>query len=55
MAGSTVSERLNATITEIAQHITGEIVRDTLGMESLPDEERTQLTALLSALTSKGR
>ena len=54
MASTDAASQLNAALTEIAQHLAGTLVRETLGLEPLPAEERERRAALLAALTQKG-
>jgi hypothetical protein len=54
MPNSEAATHLNAALTEIAQHLAGELVGDAFGTEPLPAIERARLSGLLAALTQKG-
>jgi hypothetical protein len=55
MAGSDVADQLTSVIAAVAQHIATALVRDVLGVEPLAAADRARLSALLAALTQKGR
>jgi hypothetical protein len=54
MAGSDVVGQLAMVIDAVARDIVGALVRDTLGVEKVTDEERNRLAALLAKLTQRG-